>query len=249
MRLKGVPPNVQGIGANIKLLGGVSMQSKEVMCGGRYMAGADPLVVFAAATSSEQMSIEVKWRNGTRSLVRGVKANRIYEIAETGAVPATASPKVQSRPLFEDASKLIAHTHHEDAFNDFERQPLLPKKLSQLGPGMAGANLDGDGWDDLVIGSGKGGPLAIYHNDARGGFNRLAGGVLDKPAQQDQAGIVVVADTDKNKSSVLVGTANYEEWPSGESGVSRYNLRTLSFDQPIIAGESRRTPRFNRYGW
>jgi hypothetical protein len=37
VRLKGLPPNTQGIGAKIKLLGGaVPMQSQEVACGGLY---------------------------------------------------------------------------------------------------------------------------------------------------------------------------------------------------------------------
>jgi enediyne biosynthesis protein E4 len=239
VRLKGAPGNVQAIGATIKLLGGtVPMQSKEVICGGRYMAGSDPLAVFAAATNSEDMIVEVNWRNGTRSQVKGVKANRVYEISEAGAVKRAPEPKVQPHPLFEDVSQRIAHTHHEDAFNDFERQPLLPKKLSQLGPGIAWADLDGDGWEDLVIGSGKGGHVAIYRNDTRGGFTRLAGGVFDQPARQDQAGIVVLAGNDRSPSSVLVGMANYEEGPSANGGVLRYNLETSSLDQPVTLGES-----------
>src|SRR5207253_3027191 len=48
VRLAGAPPNFQGIGATIKLLGGaVPMQSKEIIAGGRYMAGSETLAVFA----------------------------------------------------------------------------------------------------------------------------------------------------------------------------------------------------------
>jgi hypothetical protein len=43
VRLKGLSPNTQGIGAKIKLLGGaVPMQSQEVACGGMYLSGSDP---------------------------------------------------------------------------------------------------------------------------------------------------------------------------------------------------------------
>lgn len=238
VRLKGLLPNVQGIGARIKLLGGaVPMQSTEVISGGRYMAGSDPLAVFAAGTASAGMSIEVKWRSGNLSIVKGVKANRIYEIFETGSQPRSTPPSSPPSQLFEDASGLIAHMHHENAFNDFERQPLLPKRLSQLGPGIAWADLDGDGWDDLVIGSGKGGTLAVYRNDKRGGFSRLTGGILDQAANEDQAGLVIVPG-DKTASSVLVGMANYEQGPSSSGGVMCYNLKTSSSEQSMTLGES-----------
>ena len=47
VRLKGLPPNTQGIGAKIKLLGAtVPLQSQEVIAGGRYMAGADTEAVL-----------------------------------------------------------------------------------------------------------------------------------------------------------------------------------------------------------
>src|SRR5207244_7955257 len=105
VRLKGLPPNTQGIGAQIKVLGGaVPMQSQEVICGGRYLSGDDPMRVFAAGTLSNAMRIEVRWRNGKRSVVNGVRANRIYEIDEAQATsnlePRTSN--LEPRPVFED---------------------------------------------------------------------------------------------------------------------------------------------------
>ena len=37
----------------------------------------------------------------------------------------------------------------KNAYDDFARQRLLPRKLSQLGPGISWIDLDGDGRDDL----------------------------------------------------------------------------------------------------
>src|SRR5438105_15815215 len=121
------------------------------------------------------MSIEVKWRNGKRSVVQKGAANRIYEIDETAAQASIEAPKAEPKPLFEETSNALGHAHRENEFNDFDRQPLLPRKLSQLGPGVAWADLDGDGFEDLIIGSGNGGELAVYHNDGKGGLKRLTG--------------------------------------------------------------------------
>src|SRR4029077_5721860 len=94
VRLKGLSPNTQGIGAKIKLLGGaVPLQSQEVICGGRYLSGSDPMLVFAAGNATGNMVIEVGWRSGKTSRIEEAKPNRIYEIAETAATEAGASER------------------------------------------------------------------------------------------------------------------------------------------------------------
>ena len=37
---------------------------------------------------------------------------------------------------------MLNHTHVEEPFDDYTRQPLLPRKLSQLGPGVTWADVD-----------------------------------------------------------------------------------------------------------
>ena len=243
VRLKGIPPNTQGIGAKIKLLdGAVPMQSQEVVCGGRYLSGSDSMLVFAAGTPTNEMRIEVRWRNGKLSVVDAVKANRIYEVDEAGAIhnqqPTTNNPPA---PLFEDVSSLISHTHHEDPFDDFERQPLLPRKLSQLGPGIAWGDVDGDGWEDLMVGSGKGGRFSVYRNDGRGGFKQLTGTLFDMPVTRDQTGILWWK-RDGGQGVLLAGAANYEDGLAVASGVRQYDLTRNIVDEILPAQESSTGP-------
>ena len=238
VRLKGKSPNTQGIGAKIALLGAtVPMQSQEVIAGGRYMAGADVEVILAAGTVTEGMTIEVKWRNGRRSEVKGVKANRRYEIDEAGALDFAVPAMPPRKPLFEDVSHLLGHAHHENEFNDFERQAGLPRKLSQSGPGVAWADVNGDGAEDLVIGSGKGGRLAVYSNDAHGGFAPLPEAPFEATALQDQTGIVNWREGEK-PDRVLVGAANYEADHSVPSRVQQYELGAKAFTESLTNQES-----------
>jgi hypothetical protein len=95
VRLLGLPPNTQGIGAKVKLIGGaVPVQSQEIVCGGRYLSGDQPMRVFAAGSLTNVLRIEVTWRSGKLSAISGVKPNRIYEIDEPGA-KAEKSPGVK----------------------------------------------------------------------------------------------------------------------------------------------------------
>ena len=206
VRLRGAAPNTRGIGAKIKVLGGaVPLQSQEMICGGQYLSGGDALRVFAAGGLTNRLTIEVIWRNGTRSVITDAAANFIYEADEAGAV---AVPKIKTPevvPLFKDVSALLKHTHQEEPFDDFARQPLLTRRLSQLGPGVAWLDLDGDGRDELILGGGRGGALAMFHADGQGGFTRLDG----PPLPDDLTGLAGWTPV-PGQRALLAAQASYE---------------------------------------
>src|SRR5207249_1223594 len=86
------------------------------------------------------------------------------------------------------------------AFDDFARQPLLPRQLSHAGPAVAWADLDGDGHDELVIGGGRGN-LAVARF-ARGKFEPLAS--LGIRTSDDLAGMTIWTSTNGH-TSLLAG--------------------------------------------
>jgi len=221
VRLKGISPNTRGIGAKIIVRNGVlPMQSQEMMCGGRYLGGDDSLRVFGVGSNTNALTIEVLWRTGRISVLTNLAANRIYEIDETAAqISRSDSAKTTGKspvPLFEDTSQLILHNHRDEPFDDFQRQPLLPKKLSQLGPGVAWGDLDANGLDDLIVGSGRGGRLTAFRNQGKAGFTRFTGKTFTELSDRDQT--TVLLDYAGGKATVLVGTASYEE--PNKTGVS-----------------------------
>ena len=233
VRLKGLPPNTRGIGAKLSVYGGaVPQQSQEMICGGRYLSSDEAVRVFAAGTLTNEMQIEVKWPSGRRSLLAQVRANRVYEIDEGAAGLENPAPKAELTPVFEDVSQLLRHSHREEEFDDFARQPLLPRKLSQLGPGAAWIDLDGDGWEDLVIGSGKGGVPAFYRNDHKGGFEKLNS--FTQPVTRDQTAIASMT-MPTGATAVLAGAANYEDGLASGEAVTEYNPAAGTFKPAVPA--------------
>ena len=224
VRLRGKSPNTQGIGAKIKLLGGPVVQTQEVICGGRYVSGDDPLRVFACGHSTN-LTIEVTWRSGARSVIENVHPNCLCEIDEASAGPTGPSsvPPPRAEPLFVDVSGLLRHVHHDDPFDDFARQPLLPNRLSQLGPGVAWFDLDGDGRDDLIIPSGKGGKLAIFRNDPQNGFVLLSSPALDPAVARDQTTVLGWTPA-PGTASLLIGSANYEDGSTNGEAIARFDF-------------------------
>ena len=240
VRLKGLAPNTRGVGARIVVSGGaVPRQSQEMICGGRYLSCDDAMRVFAAGGLTNDLRIEVSWRSGRHTLIEHAIANRIYELAEADAAPApnsglastspgpswpdAAHPPQETHAWFEDATARLNHRHEDELFDDFARQPLLPAKLSQLGPGLAWFDIDGDGWEDLVVGSGKSGRLAVFRNDTRGGFEHRIDPLFAQPVTRDQTGIVGLWRKDAGRT-LLAGSANYEDGLAIGSPVRTYDL-------------------------
>ena len=222
VRLKGTGGNSQGIGSKIRVYGGaVPMQSQEMISGGRYLSGDEAMRVFAAGTLTNRMRIEVDWRSGKKSVVEGVAANQICEISESGAVEASHAAVPVMATLFEEVP--LGHEHHEEVYDDFQRQPLLPKRLSQLGPGVGWMDMDGDGWEDLVLGSGKGGALALYRNNGQGGFVPTNLPSLTAPQLRDSTGLALWRDAG-GQVRLAAGSSDYEDAEAGGGGITEYDL-------------------------
>lgn len=234
VRLQGRSPNTQGIGARLRLAGTAPGQSQEVICGGRYMSGDQAMRVFAARpASSEPLQLEVRWRSGARSVVAGVKANHLYEVQEPDvASPAEAVSVPPVAALFEDASSTINHTHTDARFDDWARQPLLPRRLSQLGPGVSWHDMNDDGWEDLLVSAGRGGRLAAYLNEQGRGFRRLEGA---SEVTADQGAVLGWSDGRGNRR-LVVAISNYELAANGPSAIAILAITNLSQAQAELAG-------------
>src|SRR2546422_677455 len=130
-----------------------------------------------------------------------------------GLRPGSAAAAPASVPWFRDVSSQLGHRHFETPFNDWARQPLLPEALSQLGPGVTWYDVDGDGDEDLLIASGRGGPLAYYRNDG-GRFTKVD--LHTGAARYDQTTVLPVPDG-TGGTVLLVGQSSYESQTPAEA--------------------------------
>lgn len=230
VQLIGQASNTQAIGAKIEVTGGPggpAPQQKEISAGGGYLSGSEAVAAFAANRDSNH-KIKVIWPDGRQSVIDSVRPNRLYRIDEA-SIP---KRKIQGNsseptPVFKDVSDKINYRHHEDDFSDYKVQPLLPYKLSRLGPGISWFDYDMDGDDDLFIGSGQGGTTGAFQNMGNGKFQKAP---LPKKlihVQGDQTTILGFKGAEGAK--FLVGESDYGQAPKNPPSAYQFNITKNHF--------------------
>lgn len=227
VQLIGDAPNTRAIGAKVEMFGAAVHQQKEVASGGDYLSGSDTRLMFAADPENDQHEIHIRWPDGKRSVIESVQANRIYKIDERRVsflddVPSVADEN-PGQPLFREVQPARDVDHHEEPFPDFEIQPLLPYKLSQMGPGVAWLDITGNGNDELLMGSGRGGSLTVLTLREDEMFVPVSLERITETAPGDQTALI--GWKENGLSRLLVGSANYEQGRSGVASVNIFNIR------------------------
>ena len=239
VRLVGDAPNTRAVGSRVKLLGGaVPLQEREIVAGGLYMSHSDYELSFAMG-SSDSATLIVEWRDGRRTTLTGVRPNRLYEITTQGAAAGPAAAHVLANgdtsahvdsALFEDATAQLGGQKHVDApFDDWERQFLLPNSLSQLGPGVVWFDYDRDGYEDLLVGTGRGGQLGVFHNE----HGRLV--LQPKQGPVSPADLTGLAATAADGGRIFAGFSSWEGRPGPSAVAISANAHGVGTSGPDVA--------------
>ena len=147
--LRGTDSNVQGYGAVVQI--GDQMRWFNPHNG--FMSANEPSIHFGLGDQSTIPEIVVRWPSGIVQTVTNVAANQLITITETAQQDHHGTVTGSVATAFEPCHEPFADFRHEETpFDDYADQPLLPNKLSQLGPGMAWGDVNGDGQDDLFLG-------------------------------------------------------------------------------------------------
>lgn len=206
--------NSFGLGAKLILETDSGRQFLEVNMTRGYQGSVSAVQHFGLGGAAAVKSLTVVWPGGSFQTIANPGINKTIELDAAQASGTWSWP--EENPGFNfTSSPAPAMMHKEEDIPDFRREFLLPHRLSQLGPGLCAADVNGDGLDDVFAGNGRnGGGAKLWLQQTDGSF-RAAGSNPWASIPADIMGCLFVdADNDGDPDLYVVPGGSEYGWPT-----------------------------------
>ena len=205
---------MHSLGSKVTIQSGDLIQYQELLPTRGYQSMVESIVHFGVGQLDNIESVSIEWPDGKKQILLNVAANQVLAVDYAEAISDGLGRKKTASTLFvENASKAgIDFVHQENTFDDYDKQILLPHKLSQFGPFVAKGDVNGDQLEDIFVGGASGQAGAVYVQKTDGTFMRLANSafVQDK-AYEDMHAAFFDADSDGDEDIYIVSGGNANE--------------------------------------
>ncbi|MFP4090902.1 MAG: VCBS repeat-containing protein [Cyclobacteriaceae bacterium] len=203
LKLRAAAPNPLAFGARAYLYQQGKAQYQQLYPSRGFQSSVEPLLHFGLGDNPKVDSLSIVWPDGRLSTFYEPEVDQTLVLQPEGAEMQTADSE-KAAPWLEEVPSRLPFTHQENDFDDFDRQFLLPHKLSAEGPALAVADVNGDGLDDVYAGgaAGQAPALLIQKND--GSFEPAAGPWQQDAAQEDVDAVFFDVDGDSDQDLYVV---------------------------------------------
>lgn len=201
------------IGARVELTQGDSKQLYEFTSVRGMYSTSEQIAHFGLPNAKNIDSLKITWPNQKTSVFTNVSPNQLLNI-DIETIDNSMSHQNKGNDTLFSSFKGIDIRHTENAFDDYDKQVLLPHKMSQFGPAFAVGDVNGDGLDDMFMGGSAGTSPQLYIQNSNGEFILDNSKVWnDAAAYEDVDAVFLDVNNDGYLDLYVVSGGN--EWEAG----------------------------------
>ncbi len=201
-------PNTLGIGTKVFSYHSGIQQYKELYTVRGFQSSSEPIIHFGYGKIKQIDSIKIIWPNKTFQIIKDVATNQTLSISPENTKPFNYnSEHTKSKMLFKkiEGNLGINFIHEEDNYIDFNRQKLIPYRVSDRGPATAIGDLNNDGKIDIFFGGSKNKPSKVYIQKDSVFIETVITTIVNDSLKEDVSAIIIDLNNDK-KNDLFVGS-------------------------------------------
>ncbi len=211
IELKGTAHNPLGLGTKVELKYGNQKQFAEHTLTRGFQSSCEPFLHFGLGKYEQIDELIVIWSDNQMQKLQNVKSNQILTLDYKNANQKW-SPSKFEESIFEEVTAQetgLDFQHQETTFNDYDREVLLPHKLSQNGPSLTVGDVNSDGLEDVFVGGASGFAGALFLQQSNGQFSKAKTTVFQADKKcEDMGALFFDADGDGDQDLYVVSGSN-----------------------------------------
>lgn len=218
VRLEGAKQNTAGLGAVVTVtLPDGSRLIRPMTTQTGFLGGNEPVLHFGLGAATPK-ALEVHWPDGSFQSIPSPKPDRLHIVRQATAGRPAPAPAGPARPRFAEVAQQVGlkFQHLDKPYDDYKEEFLLPGKLSQFGPGVAVADVNGDELDDIFVGGAAGQAGVMFVHQADHSFVPLSGQPWEEDAAAEDMGALFF-DADRDGDLDLYVVSGSTEWPAEDA--------------------------------
>ncbi|WP_020528342.1 VCBS repeat-containing protein [Flexithrix dorotheae] len=170
-QFKGPPQNQSGVGVKVNLhLADNAVLTRQLINTRGFLSSVSNKLHFGLGQINEIPSAEIIWPDGRKQKINSLAVNQIVQVDIANADQNISWDNINVSPPIKFKKTAFNYHHKEVDYDDYQKQLLLPHKLSQTGPATASADVNGDGYVDLFIGGAYQQTSLLLLGKSNGGF-------------------------------------------------------------------------------
>lgn len=208
IKFQGKIANKNGVGTKVEIFHGGNKQVQQLMHTRGFQSAMGNTLHFGVGKYTNLDSLRVTWNTGEIQVLKSVPTNQNLVLVQNGEQPIKKFENSPMAKLIEIPTP-IPFIHKENNFNDFNRESLMPFKISTEGPAMTIADVNNDGLDDIYLGGAREQKGELWLQNYNGSFKTSQQNAFDDDAILEQVDALFFdADADGDKDLYIVVAGN-----------------------------------------